>query len=180
MAGVKKGQDLGGVRDFEDLRLRSVIDELTGCWIFQAARKQSTGIIYCPALGKVLSLSALVSVLKTGSLPAKGTIWAPNCGDRACGNPAHRKLMKWAAYCQLRSKPLPVLQRALIARTRRSRGLSRYTPELRAEILSSSETNVALAGRTGLTPQAISKIRHGRMWRDEAQNASVFTWRPAA
>ena len=60
--GVKKGQNLGGVRNFEDLRQRSIIDEITGCWVIPAARKRSTGVIYCPAISRVVSLSALVSV----------------------------------------------------------------------------------------------------------------------
>ena len=47
---VQKGQNLGGVRTIDDLRDRSVIDAITGCWNVRGVNKRSGCQLWLPAL----------------------------------------------------------------------------------------------------------------------------------
>ncbi len=171
---TKKGQDMGGVRDFEDLRQRSVIAGETGCWIVRAAESKGSVYLWSPDIGRVISLAALVAVLQRGRLAKPGTIWRPICGDRRCGNPAHRKLGTMAEYRKASRPELSPAHRQRIAQGMRARPGSKYTPELRAEILASDEEPRVMAERLGLHHSTIQKVRAGLLWRDAAPGASVF------
>lgn len=178
--GVKKGQDLGGVRDFEGLRQRSVIDEVTGCWNVRANQNRGSMSLWCPLVQDRVTLTALIGILKTGAKMPNGKLWIPTCGNTKCGNPLHRKLGTRGEYWAIIRPELTLEHKGKIAKARREKKLSRYCPKLKAEILSSPENHKDLADRLGFHPSAIRKIRQGTIWKDSAQNSSVFNWRPAA
>lgn len=174
--GVKKGQNLGGVRTIEDLRLRSVIDHDTGCWNVKGYQTGRTVQVWYPVIGKVVSLAVLIAHLKTGTKAPKGKTWHPICGNPTCGNPDHRKLMTHSSVLKAahRDRPRDPQFRLRLADSMRKRAGSRYCPTARAEILASQDSNAALGKKFGMTPQSISKIRAGRMWRDAVPASSIF------
>lgn len=174
--GIKRGANLGGVRTFEDLRQRSVVDPESGCWHVAGYRRPGAVEVWCAALGASVNLPTLIAVLKTGARAEKGSTWRPICGNFDCGNPQHRKLTPLGDVLRAAAKDRPrgVQFRMRIAKTMRAKEGSRYCPQARAEILASPESAPALAERYGLTASAIRKIRAGRLWRDAAPASSIF------
>ena len=159
--------------DLEALRLKSRIDDLTGCWHVRAARHNGSVFLWCPPAGKVLTLTAAMAWLMTGSAAKPGTMWVATCGNTDCGNPAHRKLGTRSLLMKVQRPELALRQRALI-QAAHLRRLPHYSPELRAEIMGSDETNAALASRLGMHRDTISLIRRGKRWARLAPGASVF------
>lgn len=172
--GVKKGQDLGGVRTLEDLRLRSVVDEVTGCWNLRGAQKRGGAVVWLPATQRSETLTSAMAILMTGKKAEPGSCWFATCGNRACCNPAHRKLgTRIDAQRACDGGRKSPQHRKLIADRMRAR-YGYYSPELRHEILTSSETATAIAQRTGMHLSAVCRIRRGEAWRDHAAGATVF------
>lgn len=159
--------------DLEALRQRSRIDDETGCWHVRAARHNGAVFLWCPPAGKVLTLTAAMAWLMTGKAADPGTMWVAMCGNTACGNPAHRKLGTRSLLMKVQRPKLPARHRARI-QAAHLRRVALYSPELRAEIQASSETNAELGWRLGMHPDTISRIRRGKSWSRLAPGASVF------
>ena len=148
---VQKGQNLGGVRTIDDLRDRSVIDAITGCWNVRGVNKRSGCQLWLPALQQAVSLTGAMSVLITGEKAAPGTCWYAACRNPRCGNPEHRKFGTLSdAQRELRDGNSQIA-RQRIARAMRAKSKV-FSPELRAEIMSSPESAAAIARRVSSLP----------------------------
>lgn len=75
------------------------------------------------------------------------------------------------------NSPRAFAQRMRIARTR---DRTKLTIEIAREIRMSDEPSKVLAERYGVTKESINAIKRGAAWREAANGASVFSWRPAA
>jgi len=53
---------MNGVRTIEDLRLRCVVDEITGCWLWRGAFTQGVGAVWLPELGKTRTIRSAAQV----------------------------------------------------------------------------------------------------------------------
>jgi len=168
-----------GVRDFEDLKQRSRIESETGCWIVSGHRHKGTTSLWCVPAKATLSLTATVGWLKTGRAPDAGVLWVAMCGNTGCGNPAHRKQGDRSLLMRVMRPKLDPLHRARIQASHLKRSKA-YSPELRAEILSSDESGKALSRRLGIHESVVSKVRRGESWKPLAQAASVFNLGAAA
>lgn len=176
---VKSGSHIGGIRDLEDLRQRSRIDDETGCWVVQAGRSRGRVCLWLAVAQCSLPLTTAMSWLMTGKGPTDGKLWIPTCGNKACGNPAHRKLGSRGQLAKLVRPRLEPAQRAKIQRSHLRRS-PHYSPERHAEILASSETGRELAKRLGMSPSTVSRVRRGETWSAAMVGSSVFTFAAAA
>ena len=52
---------------------------------------------------------------------------------------------------------------------------SKYSPELRAEILASELPNIHLGPKLGMAHTTISNIRRGKRWRETVSGSSIFS-----
>lgn len=159
--------------DLEALRLKSRIDEITGCWNVMAATYKGTVMLWCPPAGCSLSLTACMAWLMTGKPAPKGKLWVPMCGNTACGNPAHRKLGTRSDLMKIIRPRLSLLHRARI-QAGHLRRVKHYSPGLRAEIMQSDESCAQQARRLGMKPGTVRDVRHGRTWNPVASAASAF------
>ncbi len=162
-----------GVRTLDDLLQRCVVDDITGCMLFDAPKRRGSVYLWLPAVGQAVTLAKALAVLLGKDLKP-GQRWVPTCGETACANPAHRVIGTRSELMRILRPTLDPLHRMRIAAAHRNREGCLYSPELRAEILASDETGTAIAKRLGLHDSVISKIRLGRAWRDAAPASSVF------
>lgn len=162
-----------GIHTLDDLLQRCVVDDETGCQVFDAPKRKGSVILWLPAIGRPVTLAKALAIL-LGKELKPGQRWVPTCGDTACANPEHRFIGTRSDLMRILRPKLEPLHRARIANGHRRREGCRYSPELRAEIMASEETCTAIAARLGLHNSIISKIRRGEAWRDGAPTASVF------
>ena len=171
---AKKGDNYGGVRCLEALRQRCVIDDITGCWLYPWSRMQNSPSIWLPAFGKVVTLGRALHYLATGREITGRARYVAMCGRGNCCNVAHRKVGTMSEHMRVIRPVLSPAHRAAIKRTRSQHRHPAFSPELRAEILSSSETGKAIADRLGMHPSMVSAIRRGKAWTDAVPVASIF------
>lgn len=165
-----------GIRTMEALRARCKVDEETGCWLWAGAMNRGSARVWLPDCG-VHSMSFALHWIATGLPPKKGALLLPMCRHVNCSNMAHRKM---GTRSQLMSLLRPKLDPAHIARIvagKRAAG-GMYSPELRAEIMASTEPSKVIGARHGLHFTHVCKIKRGLAW-GGAQGSSVFSWRPA-
>lgn len=155
-----------GVRTIEDLRIRCVIDELSGCWNWRMAFTQGVGMTYLPALGKTRTVKSAAMFLTGKPIGPKQQVYA-KCLNAKCCNPDHLKAMtpKQFGLAQAASGRLKGNPARLAACIRTGRSNSRITPELAQEIRESAETGLAIAARLGVSPSVVSRVRTNRTWK---------------
>lgn len=86
------------------------------------------------------------------------------CSNRQCLNPAHMKCgpsTEWGAH-KSASGVHKTIKHQIGAR-KAGRARSVLTPETYEEILTSSETGIAIAARLGVSMQTVSRARNGQM-----------------
>lgn len=171
--GGRIGCNSGGVRTMSDLLARCVADEITGCMVVDAPKRKGSVVLWLPVLGRPVTLAKALAVLLGKDLKP-GQRWVPRCGETACANPEHRFIGTRSDLMRILRPTLDPLHRMRIAAGHRERAECRYSPELRAEILASEESGIAIGKRIGLHDSVISRIRLGQAWRDAAPAASVF------
>ena len=180
-----KGTYLGGVRTLEDLRGRCRIDDETGCWMWAGGASGKQPRVWCfdPTAGKFKSIpAARAAWILGGDSPVAGrVVYHARCTNWLCVNPAHLAVgTKAEEGAHLRKHGTlrgdPARSAANAASVRRHR--SKLTPELVREIRASTEKGVSIASRLGIAHGIVSNVRLGKIWRDGAPGASVFSWRP--
>lgn len=160
---------------FESLRLRSVVDEETGCWVFQGGRTKPQ--LWFPPLQARANLAQAISWLKSGGQKApKGVHYWPTCRDFRCCNPEHRRKGTRSDYMRVAIVSRPPEQRAQIARTKRAASV--VSDEQCEEIRRSKEPLRVLSARYGISISHASRIRMGELRKPLVSGASVFSWRP--
>jgi hypothetical protein len=162
-----------GVRTLADLLARCVLDEITGCMVVDAPKRKGSVVLWLPVLGRPVTLAKALAVLLGKDLKP-GQRWVPRCGETACANPEHRFIGTRSDLMRILRPTLDPLHRMRIAAGHWKRETCKYSPELRAEILSSEENGRTIAARLGVHNSVISDIRRGKAWRQAAPASSVF------
>lgn len=177
--GIKPGTYLGGIRCVEDLRLRSHVDEITGCWHCRIGLRKGISYVCLQLDGRNVKMSGRrAALLLSGVDPKPGQVAfaTDTCEGRDCVNPEHARWgdtaarMQWLGRQGVFSTPERC---AHLARANKHR--AKLTDEQRLEVRTSSEQCKVLAERLGVTPSLISQTRNRRSSRPAI---SVFGWRP--
>lgn len=173
-----------GIRTLEDLRNRCVIQDDTGCWLFQSVRRsvKNWGInVWLPSLQRTETLPRAAWILagKPMGKDRDWTVWR-TCLNSECGNPAHLKGGPRRAYGRwvegvgyLRGDPR---RSAINKRNKLASGTARITQELADWVRESGQSGAAIAHALDVSPHCISRVRTGKTWTHTVQGASVFSW----
>lgn len=173
----------GGIRTVEDLLLRSVVDEESGCWLWAQSKTKAGAAKVCVwdsykscttmAVGRRVALE-----LQRGQPLPKGHVaWAKKiCPHPHCVNPEHCRSGNRKAYGEWQSSSGVLSGRRRSMASRRSRAL--LDMEKAKEIRYSNERRQDLAKRYGVSLATVQAIKAGRLWKEHAANSSVFNFRP--
>jgi hypothetical protein len=184
------GTYLGGIRNLDDLRLRCVVDEDTGCWHWRLSLCDGVPKVHVthPALprpGHIMRGRRAALLLARGrDLPAGHVAYARlTCQSADCVNPSHCQSGDRHAHGRYLTKSGKV--KGLLSKRKASRAMwdkrgRKVTPEVRAHILASDATTYALAKELNLSQFAVWSVRKGAVHTPHLAQASVFTWRPDA
>jgi len=185
------GTHLGGIRDLDDLRLRCVVDDDTGCWHWRLSKCDGVPKVHVthPALprpGHIMRGRRAALLLARGrDLPAGHVAYARlSCTSKDCVNPAHCQSGDRHAHGRYLTQSGKV--KGLLSKRKASRAMwdkrgRKVTPEVRAHILASDATTYALAKELNLSQFAVWSVRKtGAVHTPHLAQASVFTWRPDA
>lgn len=177
---MKRGTRLDGIRTVEDLRLRSVVDDDTGCWHWKLwCWKNGMPGCSIPVAGRFQKVSGrrAALILAGHELGPKDMAYATdNCHSTDCVNPRHcrigtmRDVMRMHASRGLFSDP-----KHYGALVRHAKANARFTPEDRLEIVLSTDTAEEVGKRFGLSERMVNKMRRGKR---TTPVSSVFEWRP--
>lgn len=186
---IPKGATLANtIATLQDVRERSVIDEISGCWLFRSGQSRSAPRIYFvhPETGvkAVKTGSRAAWILAGNGDPPKGMrIYRHECANEGCVNPDHLRIglaVQQGASIRKHGKHRGRPDRIAV-NTRNSAKRIKLTPEQVERIKTSSETATALAAQFGVSANAVGQVRLGRTHRGGCiHGASVFTWRPSA
>ena len=125
------------------------------------------------------SARRVVYELTTGKTLPRSKLVVMACRESHCVNFDHMQITTKAGVGKLAAK-----EGAYAARRGKvmllSRARAKLTLEKAREIRMSDESKRVLAQRYGVSPSLIGNIRRGEAWREAANGASVFNWRPAA
>lgn len=169
----------GGVRTIADLKDRCVVDEITGCWIWRAAR-DSNGVpsLQYPPLGRVVSLGVAIGHLRTGEPSPPGVVWHRTCETRQCANPDHREAgTRSTQMLAAVIKRSPQTRAKITAGKRRASKLSEADV---AEIRGSDMKLAEIMERYSITRGYACELRSGKRRAPlAAPGSSAFAWRPA-
>jgi hypothetical protein len=173
-----------GIRTLEDLRGRCVIEDDTGCWLFQPNRRSAKGWginVWLPSLQRTETLQRAAWLL-SGKPMGQGrdwTVWR-TCRNPDCGNPAHLKAGPRRAYGawveatdQLKGDPA---RSAINKRNKLASGTARITQELADWVRESGQSGIVIAHALDVSPHCISRVRTGKTWTHTVRGASVFSW----
>lgn len=125
------------------------------------------------------SARRVVYELTTGKKLPPSKLVVMKCREAWCVNFDHMRLTTKAGVGHLAAK-----EGAYAARRGKVMSLNRARAKLTLaqarEIRLSDESKNELAQRYGVSRSLIGNIRRGEAWREAANGASVFNWRPAA
>lgn len=185
----------GGVRTLEDLRLRCVIDEETGCWLWQQAVATAGGgttpIVHLPdnvlpGVGRRSTIPAARAawLLSGRKLQPGHVVWRQLCTGGRCINPAHCRagtksdgLAAVAATGRNRGKP----ERAVInAKSRASLAKPVELVRQAEALFAAGKLQKDVRATLGISQKTAAAIRLGRHPHSSGRNrvlrgASVFT-----
>lgn len=180
---AKLGDNFGGIRTLEALRVRCFNNPDTHCWEWRGAGSIGrTGCIEprlwladarkCTTISRAGWILAGKRALKPGE-----TVWRRCCVDSCC-NPAHlmagtkAQWGKWMAERgHLRGRP----ERAAINhRIKIETGQTTLTMELAAWIRESQQTGRQVAHAMGVSEQIVSRVRRFETFKPP-RSASIFT-----
>lgn len=198
---TKRNTRHDGVRTLEDIRLRSIVDDITGCWIWGGAYDGAT---MCPRVwlpdgipGSVrpggTSTAARAAWVLAGKPLLPSHIVMRTCRDTRCCNPAHGKTGTRADLGALtrsigdqRGHPL----RAVVnARNRQAMMIPRHVVERGEALFAAGAMAKDVCAALGVAPKTAALIRDRRHPHSTGKptpvvrGASVFslaTWRDAA
>lgn len=162
-----------GVLTVDDLRARSQVDPVTGCWHWQGAKSACTPRIhtfdYAAGDKRVMSGPAAVWNIAHGDSPGRYIVFR-RCLCHDCVNPVHMGRARDRAEIGLhiarsgkRQGTAVEARRANIAKAHEARGIVPTPADVVLAIRSEGDdpTNLALAAKYGLRHTTISRIRRG-------------------
>jgi hypothetical protein len=177
--GRKFGDDLGGIRTIEDLRLRCWINPDTECWEFRGGKAEPR--VWLAALRITTTLPRAAFLLAGKEARAgKYVVWrAVGCSED-CANPDHMRAgSRVQRFGQLsragrfsNNPARPLINRANVIKS----GRTKLNMELVQYIRSSPKTGRALSKELGVSESVISRARLGQTWKLSTPAASVFAW----
>lgn len=172
-----------GIKTIDDIRQRCVVDEDSGCWMWQGYCEPRTGrpamsMMVEPAVRRCVKISGAFHLIKSGRLPTPSArIYFPvACREMGCANPDHHKLLTKSQINKL------VGGHGAAARAKISAanfGKGRLSEMDRAEIAGSDMLLSEIMERWGISLGYASQLRRRIVGSRKQQGASVFTWRPA-
>lgn len=176
----KHGSYLGSVRSLADVRLRCVVDDVSGCWHLRTANGQPYApgrkqVLWLHQRGAVYATKAVWELAHPGQALPAGRRAVRVCGSRDCVNPAHiralnlsdaQRRMVGDCWGQMSLPRRHALQRI-------QHGLRKLTPEQIAEIRHSDAPGAALARKFGVAPDTVRRVRRGQSYRHPV-GASVW------
>ena len=118
--------------------------------------------------GKVQLVRRVMYTL-SGRTIQPGRVVLADCGNEYCVNPEHQVQLYESQKCQRAaaagafSRPG---RRAAIAAARRASGKLKLTIKAAREIRNSSETELVLAARYGISRTTVGHIKRGRLWKE--------------
>lgn len=185
----KRGDNAGGVRTAEDIRLRCHCDPDNGCWNWRmCSSKRGNAMaeqrvwLADERLSAPLPRAAWILGRKNNPLKPGEVVWR-RCLNETCGNPMHMlkgTKAEWGAWASAKGYMRGRPERAIInRRIKIDSGQSRLTMELAQWIRESQQTGRAIAQALGESESVISRARKGHSFAP-ARVASIFAWRPAA
>lgn len=124
-----------------------VVDELSGCWIWQRARNNH-GYGVVRVNGRLTLAHRDFYEAARGPVPPGLELDHEECDNPACVNPFHVEPVPHVANCR---------------RGRSTRLNSTVVAEIR-ERVAGGETNIAVAARFGVSDAQVSRIAHGKRW----------------
>lgn len=184
-----KGTRLGGIRTVEDLKLRSVVDEDTGCWHWSMAMFAGAPRVHAwlPDTGREVTMRGRRAALyleQGHDIPAKHIAYARHCcKSDDCVNPAHSRSgtkAQWGKWLTKTGKTKNLPSKCVAARKGWDKRGRKLTPEDVADIRSSKDSIVKTARRLGVSTGAVSSVLQQLSHRPLMAGASVFTWGVAA
>jgi HNH endonuclease len=87
MAFARRRRVMNSEMTLEDIKARCVVDQATGCWIWQGARSDK-GYGQAGVKGRVIRIHRLAYLASRGRIP-KGAHILHRCDNPPCANPAH-------------------------------------------------------------------------------------------
>jgi len=163
---------VSGIHTIEDLKLRCVVDELTGCWHWKSG-VTSAGMpsFWFPPIGRYTTAGVALCWFATGKEPRPGKVWHRTCDSLDCCNPSHRKEGTRKSQMLNAAITRTPLQKARIAMTHRSK--SKLSEEAVQEIRESSEPLKVMAEKYSIDLSHAARIRNMQA-RKPIGGASIF------
>lgn len=179
------GARLGGIRTIEDLKLRCVVDEITGCWRWTLARTDGAPKVHFVApdgSGRRCDKGPRAALFLSRGTPVKAghVAWA-NCGEADCVNPQHARSgtkTEWGAWLSRSGKVKNLASKCAGSRKAWDKRGRKITPEILAYIVRSDKSDAKLSAELGISGFAIWSARTRRSHVETMQGSSVFAWRP--
>lgn len=180
----KIGSCLGGLRTLESLKVRSVVDEDSGCWIWQWAVCKANGgsipVANIPGNKSNTSVPRWAYQFKKGAKPLnKGQCVWRSCGCNLCVNPDHMLAGTRAEFglWVRESKRWHGLHSYKAANKSSAKRRAVLTDEIVAELRLGLEKPQDAAKRLGVRESSVYRALRRTI---QVVNSSVFNWRPAA
>lgn len=162
-----------GVTTVDDLRLRSIRDPLSCCWLWQGATSGGKAAIWTfdHARGEKRVMSGPMAVwnIAYDAAPRPGWMVFAGCGNSLCVNPAHTRQVpsrtEYGAYVRARGWLVGVAveaKRESLRKARKARGVVDTPPEIVAQVRAMTETAAEIASRLGITRRVVYEIRRKR------------------
>lgn len=170
----RKGQF--GVLSIEGIRDRCIVDDITGCWTWCAARDgNGAPCLHVPALGIVTTLGVAIGYFRTGARSPPGVVWHCTCETRQCANPDHRRAgTRSTQMLAAKIKPSPQTRARISAGKRRGAKLSQADAD---DIRGSSLLLTEISDKYGICIFYACQIRNGQRRKPlAAPGSSVFGW----
>jgi hypothetical protein len=155
------------------------------CWTWTQGRHHASGHPQATIEGKGGQLvRRWVLAAATGRQLTHANKVVDSCGNHLCCNPDHLRtstasaVLKRAYHDGTRSTAGEYLGRL---RRAQSCGMAKLDMDKARDLrrrMKAGESIAALSRETGLWPTTLREIKHGRSWREQAVNSSVFAFLP--
>lgn len=166
-----KGSHRGGIRTWEDVERRAVVDDETECLNIRGAVKHGSTIVWVPAASDRAIRATAVFSHFFGD-PGPGLKWIATCGNVGCFNRKHRKPGTHSEQMKLLRPRLDAVHIAKIAKTHQTRVPVKLTADVLAPVRAGEKSSKELAAELGIDYTTVLRAINGRGWREAP---SVFS-----
>lgn len=154
---------LGGIRQPEDMRNRSRVDD-GDCWHWRGAMdKYGRAKVWFDEWRCTTTVAPLMGFFRTGERPSKKVRWLPMCSSDDCVNHNHWKRSTHSAAVKAKPRKNPALHALKVAAARRAS--SKLSEEDVVAIRAKDESIRACAQRFNVSIATVHRIRRGEQRR---------------